>query len=67
MNLRIDGLMCIPPVDGESSYYFNLLSNLKQNLKLQHASMGMSNDFESAIEHGATFIRVGTGIFGKRN
>jgi len=67
MNLKIDGLMCIPPVEGESSYYFNLLSNLKQNLKLQHASMGMSNDFAKAIQFGATYLRVGSAIFGNRS
>ncbi len=67
MNLRIDGLMCIPPVDGESSYYFNLLSNLKEKLRLTHASMGMSSDFAKAIRFGATYLRVGSAIFGNRN
>ena len=67
MDLRIDGLMCIPPVDEESSYYFNLLSNLKDKLKLQHASMGMSNDFSKAIQFGATYLRVGSAIFGNRS
>ena len=67
MNLRIDGLMCIPPVDEESSYYFNLLSNLKEKLKLEHASMGMSNDFVKAIQFGATYLRVGSAIFGNRS
>jgi hypothetical protein len=67
MNLRIDGLMCIPPIEGEPSYYFNLLSNLKEKLKLEHASMGMSNDFAKAIQFGATYLRVGSAIFGNRS
>ena len=67
MNLRVAGLMCIPPLDRESSYYFNLLSNLKEKLKLEHASMGMSNDFAKAIQFGATYLRVGSAIFGNRS
>ncbi len=67
MNLRIDGLMCIPPIDDEPSYYFNLLTNLKESLKLEHASMGMSNDFAKAIQFGATYLRVGSAIFGNRS
>ena len=67
VKLEIDGLMCIPPIEGEPSYYFNLLSNLKEKLKLEHASMGMSNDFAKAIQFGATYLRVGTAIFGNRN
>ena len=44
----------------------NLLSNLKEKLRLTHASMGMSSDFEKAISFGATHIRVGSAIFGER-
>ena len=66
MNLKIAGLMCIPPIDGESSYYFNILTNLKEKLNLEHASMGMSNDFAKAIQFGATYLRLGSAIFGER-
>ena len=52
MHLRVTGLMCIPPIDGEPSYYFNLLSNLKEKLKPQHASMGMSNDLQKPFNLG---------------
>ncbi|MAI60341.1 MAG: YggS family pyridoxal phosphate-dependent enzyme [Rickettsiales bacterium] len=67
VKLGIDGLMCIPPIEGEPSYYFNLLSNLKEKLKIEHASMGMSNDFAKAIQFGATYLRVGSAIFGNRS
>ena len=61
------GLMCIPPFGEPPEPFFKRLRKLCDQLNLKHASMGMSNDFESAIEHGATFIRVGTRIFGKRS
>ena len=67
LKLNIIGLMCIPPFGEPPEPFFKRLRNLCDQLNLKHASMGMSNDFKSAIEHGATFIRVGTGIFGKRN
>ena len=64
--LKIDGLMCIPPFDEDPSLYFNLLRNLCDQYKLQHASMGMSNDFDKAIQFGATYVRIGSGIFGNK-
>ena len=67
LKLNIMGLMCIPPFGEPPEPFFKRLRKLCDQLNLKHASMGMSNDFESAIEHGATFIRVGTRIFGKRN
>ena len=67
LKLNIMGLMCIPPFGEPPEPFFKRLRNLCDQLNLKHASMGMSNDFESAIKHGATFIRVGTKIFGKRN
>ncbi len=67
LKLNIIGLMCIPPLGEPPAPFFKKLRNLCDQLNLMHASMGMSNDFESAIEHGATFVRVGTGIFGERN
>ena len=67
LNLKIIGLMCIPPLDQPPEPFFRRLRSMCDRLNLKHASMGMTNDFKSAIEHGATFIRVGTGIFGERN
>ena len=68
-NLRLRGLMCMPPwsEDPECSRpYFRRLRQLAGRHGLPELSMGMSNDFEAAIEEGATLIRVGTAIFGKR-
>ena len=67
LSLNIIGLMCIPPLDQSPEPFFMKLRNLCDQFNLKHASMGMTNDFKSAIDHGATFIRVGTGIFGKRD
>ena len=66
IGLRIDGLMCIPPVDEEPALHFTLLSEIADTLNLTTLSMGMSNDFETAIEYGATHVRVGSGVFGER-
>ncbi len=68
-NLRLRGLMTMPPwsEDGEQSRpYFRRLRELAEQHGLEGLSMGMSNDFEVAIEEGATHVRVGTAIFGKR-
>ena len=63
-NLNIEGLMCIPPFDGNSEKYFDKLSHLRDklsyNLKL---SMGMSNDYEIALKCGSNLIRIGSKIF----
>ncbi len=64
--LTIDGLMCIPPIDEEPSMHFALLAKLAERLGLDELSMGMSGDFEKAIAFGATYVRVGTAIFGAR-
>ena len=66
IGLRIDGLMCIPPVDEEPALHFALLAEIANTLDLTTLSMGMSNDFETAIEYGATHVRVGSGVFGER-
>lgn len=66
LHLDVKGLMCIPPVDEEPALHFALLAKLAQRNGLQGLSMGMSGDFETAIECGATHIRVGTAIFGTR-
>jgi PLP dependent protein len=64
--LAIDGLMCIPPFEEEPSPHFALLAKLAQRLGLQELSMGMSGDFAKAVRFGATYVRVGTAIFGAR-
>ncbi len=64
--LDITGLMCIPPFDDEPSLHFALLAKKAKALGLKDLSMGMSKDFESAIQLGATYIRVGTALFGER-
>ncbi|GAB4229144.1 MAG: YggS family pyridoxal phosphate-dependent enzyme [Methyloligellaceae bacterium] len=64
--LPIEGLMCIPPLDEEPALHFKLLQNLAQRLGLKELSMGMSADFETAIAFGATYVRVGSAIFGPR-
>ena len=67
MNFPINGLMCIPPLNEEPSYFFNVLKNLCKKYNLKEASMGMSNDFPKAIQFGATYLRIGSAIFGQRN
>ena len=63
LKLNIVGLMCIPPVNGDSNQYFKKLADLAKANNLKELSMGMSNDYECAIKNGATFIRVGSKIF----
>lgn len=65
--LGCDGLMCIPPYDEEPSPYFMLLNKIAKNNGLTKLSMGMSADFEKAIQFGATHVRVGSQIFGSRS
>ena len=67
MKIIISGLMCIPPINEEPSYYFNVVKNLCVKDKLDHTSMGMSGDFAKAIQFGATYLRIGSLIFGKRS
>jgi len=64
--LAIEGLMCIPPLDEEAALHFALLAKIAARLKLKELSMGMSGDFEKAIAFGATYVRIGTAIFGAR-
>ena len=64
--LNIEGLMCIPPVDQLASPHFAILKRLATEFGLNELSMGMSGDFELAIELGASHIRVGSAIFGER-
>ena len=65
--LSIDGLMCIPPFDEEPAMHFALLAKLAERLGITELSMGMSGDFARAIQFGATYVRIGTAIFGERD
>ena len=67
LNLNIVGLMCLPPVDSDSVKYFKLLKQCSLKLNLNDLSMGMSADYEQAILYGATYLRLGTAIFGERS
>jgi pyridoxal phosphate enzyme (YggS family) len=66
LGLPIEGLMCIPPLDEEPSMHFALLAKIAARLGLKELSMGMSGDFEKAIAFGASYVRIGTAIFGAR-
>lgn len=66
LKLEISGLMCIPPVDEEPAVHFAFLAKIAGELGLTGLSMGMSDDFETAIEFGATHVRIGSAIFGMR-
>jgi hypothetical protein len=66
LDLPVQGLMCIPPVDETPSLHFALLRTLADRNGLSLLSMGMSDDFEQAIAFGATHIRVGSALFGER-
>jgi uncharacterized pyridoxal phosphate-containing UPF0001 family protein len=59
--------MCIPPVDDEPSPHFAFLRKLAGECGLEHLSMGMSADFETAIRFGASHVRVGSALFGARS
>jgi PLP dependent protein len=63
LKLNIVGLMCIPPAEGVPTQYFVSLAELARVNNLKELSMGMSNDYECAINNGATFVRVGSKIF----
>jgi pyridoxal phosphate enzyme (YggS family) len=63
LRLNIIGLMCIPPAEGDPTQYFINLAKLAKKNNLKELSMGMSNDYECAINNGATFVRVGSKIF----
>jgi PLP dependent protein len=65
--LTIEGLMCIPPLDEEPAMHFALLAKIAARLGLKELSMGMSGDFAKAIAFGATYVRIGTAIFGARD
>jgi len=67
INLKIIGLMIIPPIAKNSEKYFKSLAELNKTLALDHTSMGMSADYIEAVKHGSTFVRIGSSIFGSRS
>ena len=66
LGLNVLGLMAIPPNDGSPEKYFKRIFELNKKIGLNSLSIGMSNDYIKAIEHGATHVRIGSSIFGKR-
>lgn len=66
LGLAIEGLMCIPPFDEEPAMHFALLAKIAARLGIEQLSMGMSGDFARAVQFGATYVRIGTAIFGAR-
>ncbi len=66
LGLNVVGLMCIPPVDDEPSPHFAFLKKLAKEAGLSELSMGMSDDYDIAVQQGATYVRVGTALFGER-
>ena len=66
LNLNIIGLMCLPPKDGDSKNYFLKMSDLVKRINLKDLSIGMSSDYITASKYGATYLRIGSKIFGDR-
>ena len=67
LNLDIIGTMCIPPNEGNVEKYFSEMSDLNKELNFKELSMGMSGDYLEAIRYNATYVRVGSKIFGSRS
>ncbi len=67
LNLDIVGLMCIPPAEKNSNIYFSEMNLLNKKFNLPELSMGMSSDYLEAINNQATYVRIGSDIFGKRS
>jgi len=67
LNLDIIGTMCIPPNDGNTEQHFSEMSKINQQLNFKDLSMGMSGDYLEAIRYNATYVRVGSKIFGSRS
>ena len=66
LNLEVIGLMCIPPIHEQSAFYFKKMSELNNHFSFSEISMGMSSDYLTAVQNSATYIRVGSSIFGER-
>ena len=67
LDLEVVGLMCIPPLNEPSEIYFKEMSELNKELNFKELSMGMSSDYLNAIKNSATYVRIGSNIFGERN
>ena len=66
-NIKIDGLMCLPPESEAPDKHFAILQSLAKNNHIKYLSMGMTDDYHAALKYGSTHIRVGTAIFGTRD
>ena len=66
VGLDLIGLMCIPPINQNPAIHFAFMSEIYKRNNLKYLSMGMSNDYKTAIEFGATHIRIGSKLFGER-
>ena len=66
LNLNVIGLMCIPPLEKSPEIFFKEMNILNENLNLKDLSMGMSTDYLDAVKNSATYVRIGSSIFGKR-
>ena len=67
LSLNIIGLMCLPPINSDSSKFFQILKQTSEKLNLKDLSMGMSSDYKQAILNGSTYLRLGAIIFGERS
>jgi len=67
LDLDVVGLMCIPPLEKPSNIFFKEMSILNKNLNFDELSMGMSSDYLDAIKNSATYVRIGSNIFGQRS
>jgi len=67
LELEIIGTMCLPPISDEPEKYFSRMNYLNKKLNFKESSMGMSSDYLEAIQYNATYLRIGTSIFGERS
>ena len=67
LNLDIIGTMCLPPISNEPEKYFSRMSYLNKKFNFKESSMGMSSDYLEAVQYNATYLRIGTSIFGERS
>ena len=67
LNLDVVGLMCIPPMGEDSTLYFTEMNKISNSYNFKELSMGMSSDYLEAIKNNATYLRIGSSIFGERN
>ena len=59
--------MCLPPIEKDPEIFFKKMQEISENLKLEDISMGMSNDYKTALKYKTSFIRIGSKIFGERS